>query len=391
MRIGIVIHNLQLMDSPRTVKNILTLLSKENSINACLCGTMGKVAALDAGLENMIVIDQVLKPSACIESFFGSNDLVCLLNHGRELETGRTFGRIVFSHLKNPEEKPFIQIERPGRPDGELIPWNEAADLHVKKLSDLLNLKISQPPLPVNSIEVSKQGRQILRRISTFPGANIMVEGIMVGKATSSEVALISENGFLTSIEGGIIKKQGVEILHRHEERVPIDLSMAWVKTAASRKKPENYNNSVKTKTERTAKTTLLKRGFSQEKLSEGGIKVILIDHCAERSLDLMEGTGLVVTIGDDTTEIAGNIFSRFGIPILGVTDGDSDELASSVRYSPGSLILHLKPGEDDALGREIKQSIFSGEQIAFFENIEDVKPKILELAENLLESISEY
>jgi hypothetical protein len=60
----------------------------------------------------MIELDQVLKPSACIESLFRSNDLVCLLNHGRELETGRTFGRIVVSHIKNPEEKPLIQIER---------------------------------------------------------------------------------------------------------------------------------------------------------------------------------------------------------------------------------------------------------------------------------------
>ena len=143
MQIGIVIHNLQLMDSPQTVKDILTLLSRENCINACLCGTMGKVAAIDAGLESLIDIEQFLKPSACIEALFGSNDLVCLLNHGRELQTGRTFGRIVVSHIQNPEEKPLIQIERPGCLDGELISWNRAADPHAKKLSGLLNLKIS--------------------------------------------------------------------------------------------------------------------------------------------------------------------------------------------------------------------------------------------------------
>jgi len=391
MHIGIVIHNLQLMDSPQTVKDILTLLSRENCINACLCGTMGKVAAIDAGLESLIDIEQFLKPSACIEALFGSNDLVCLLNHGRELQTGRTFGRIVVSHIQNPEEKPLIQIERPGCLDGELISWNRAADPHAKKLSGLLNLKISPTPLPVNTIEVSNEGRKVLRRISTFPGANIMVEGIVVGKATSSEVVLVSENGFLTSMEGGTIKEQGIEILHKHGERVPVDLSGAWVKTATSRKSLEVCKSLLEDKTEGIAKTSPLKKSFLQEKTPEGGVKVILIDHCAERSFEMMDGAGLAITIGDDTTELAGNILSRFGIPILGITDGDCDELATAVSYAPGSLVLHLKPGKDDEFGRKLQHDLFSGENAAFFENIESLKLKVTTLAENSLESISEY
>lgn len=391
MQIGIVIHNLQLMDSPQTIKNILTLLSRENCINACLCGTLGKVAAIDAGLENLIEIDQVLKPSACIESLFRSNDLVCLLNHGRELETGRTFGRIVVSHINNPEEKPLIQIERPGCPDGQLIPWNGAADLHVKKLSGLLNLKISSPPMPVNSIEVRKQGRQVLRRISTFPGANIMVEGIVVGKATSSEVALISEDGFLISIEGGIIKEQGIEVLHKHGERVPVDLSMAWVKTSASRKNSGSFESLRADKNEGITEHTCLKKIFLHEKVSEGETKVIFIDHCAERSLEMLKGAGFAITVGDDTTEIAGSILSRFGIPVLGITDGDCDELATSVNYAPGSLVLRLKPRRDDEFGRKLQRDLFSGEYAAFFEDLDCLKQKVIDLAENSLEFISKY
>jgi len=391
MQIGIVIHNFQLVDSPQTVENILSLLSEENCTDICLCGTMGKIAVIDAGLESLIEVNQLMKPSACIESFFKSKDLVFLLNHGRELSTGRTFGRIVVSHLKNPEEKPLIQIERPGRPDGELIPWNRAAWPHARKLSSLLNMKISPPPLPVNNIEVTNQGQQVIRKISTFPEACIMVEGIVVGNATSSEVSLIAENGFLTSMEGGVIKEEGIKILHKHEERVPIDLSKAWVKTGTSGKHNGAFRSFMEDKTNGTEKTPPLNRLFLQGENPEKEGKVILIDHCAERSLELMEGTRLAITVGDDTTEIAGNIFSRFGIPILGVIDGDSDELATTVTYPPGSLILRLKPGKDDEFGREIKQVIFSGEKMAFFENIEDLKPKIIKLAENLLESISEY
>ncbi|AKB79401.1 hypothetical protein MSHOH_2918 [Methanosarcina horonobensis HB-1 = JCM 15518] len=391
MQIGIVIHNLQLMDSPQTVKNILTLLSRENCINACLCGTMGKVAAIDAGLENLIEIEQVLKPSACIEALFRSNDLVCLLNHGRELQTGRIFGRIVVSHIQNPEQKPLIQIERPGCVDGELIAWNRAAELHIEKFSGLLNLKISQPPLPVTSIEISDQGRRVLRRISTFPGANIMVEGFVVGKATSSEVALISQDGFLISMEGGVIKEQGIKILHNYEERVPVDMSRAWVKTAASRKNPEVCENLPVNKNGGVTKSTSLKKSFLQEKVSESGTKVILIDHCAERSLEILEGAGLAITIGDDTTEIAGSILSRFGIPVIGITDGDCDELATAVNYASGSMVLLLKPGKDDELGIKLKEEIFSGRYTSFFENIEDLKLRIINFAEDSLKSISEY
>jgi len=45
----------------------------------------------------------------------------------------------------------------------------------------------------------------------------------------------------------------------------------------------------------------------------------------------MIEGADFAITIGDNITEIAGSIFSRFGIPSLGVTDGDCDELAASV------------------------------------------------------------
>ena len=120
-------------------------------------------------------------------------------------------------------------------------------------------------------------------------------------------------------------------------------------------------------------------------------MKVILIDHCAERSFELIKAAGLAITIGDDTTELAGNILSRFGIPVLGITDGDCDELATAVNYAPGSLVLRLKPQMDDELGRKLQHELFSGEYTGFFTNLEDLKRRVITLAENSLESISEY
>lgn len=396
------VHNLQLIDSPQVIRDILSLFSEKNCIDARLCGTLGKIAAIDAGLEDLIDISQTLKPSACIEALFRTNDLVCLLNHGKELKSGRTFGRIVVSNLKNPEEKPLLQIERPGSPDGEIIPWNPEAYAYAEEFSSLLNLKISRAPEPLNNIEITNGGQCIIRRISALPGAYIMVNGIIIGKATSYDVTLISENGFLTLIEGGVIKEEGIETLHRHEEKVPVDLSRAWIKTGNSRKNAQEDSektdspkrNTFEEKNQGNAGKIQEKAGKIQRntgKIQENIVKAVLVDHCAERSLEMIDGAGFAVTIGDDTTEMAGNIFYRFGIPVLGITDGDCDELASTVTYYPGSLILQLKSGGDDDFGKKVRQELFSGSYEALFESIEALKKRIIKLAGNSLESVSEF
>lgn len=84
--------------------------------------------------------------------------------------------------------------------------------------------------------------------------------------------------------------------------------------------------------------------------------KVVLIDHAAEFVFELAVGAELAVTVGDDTTAIAGYILSMFRIPIFGITDGDCDDLVYQTRYSPGSIILRLAPGKDDIVGEKLKK-----------------------------------
>jgi hypothetical protein len=54
-----------------------------------------------------------------------------------------------------------------------------------------------------------------------------MVNGIVIGKTLSSEVSIVSENGFIVAIEGGEIKEHGFEKLHNYEKRDPVDLAKA--------------------------------------------------------------------------------------------------------------------------------------------------------------------
>ena len=107
MKISLVIHGPEVIDSGET-KIVLEKLSCLGEVKAELGGTMGKTAVIDAGLEGIIDTGRHLKPSVCIESFFETADLICLLNRGKTLETGKIFGAKVAARLKDPEKKPWF-------------------------------------------------------------------------------------------------------------------------------------------------------------------------------------------------------------------------------------------------------------------------------------------
>jgi len=79
----------------------------------------------------------------------------------------------------------------------------------------------------------------------------------------------------------------------------------------------------------------------------------------------------VAVVIGDDTTSIAGDILKRFGIRMIGITDGDADGLIDGIRSGslaeydkflpPDSMILRLKPERDDIIGEKVRAEIFKG------------------------------
>jgi hypothetical protein len=104
----------------------------------------------------------------------------------------------------------------------------------------------------------------------------------------------------------------------------------------------------------------------------------------------------VAVTIGDDTTSIAGDILKRFGIRMIGITDGDADGLISGIesgaldeyaKFLPlGSVIIRLKPETDDVIGEMVRKDIFKGSDEIELEGdvetrFEELKHRILDLA----------
>ncbi|MDF1533746.1 MAG: DUF2117 domain-containing protein [Methanosarcinaceae archaeon] len=377
MKIGVVIHGPEVIDSGQA-KAIIDILSAEGEVCARLGGTMGRTAVIDAGLENIIDTNQRLKPSESIGTLSATSDVVFLLNHGKTTETGRAFGNIVISNLQDMDDKPLIHIERPGCPDGEIILWNTSASRHAIKMSSVLDMKMFERSMSIiKPMQIKTDGHRTIRKISgVHVGENILVNGVVIGRAETENIGIVVENGFVMSIEGGTVKEHGIEKLHDYENKVPIDIKSAWVKSGSLR---------------RSDYTPRIGRNIESDMGSGSGGKVVMIDHAAEHCFELADGAQLAITIGDDTTSIAGDILYRLGIPIIGITDGDFDGLSQNTHIYPSSIILRLRSGHDDIVGRRIIEELFGGKNTVSFDRFETLKRKIIKIADDSIISFVHY
>jgi hypothetical protein len=88
-----------------------------------------------------------------------------------------------------------------------------------------------------------------------------------------------------------------------------------------------------------------------------------LIDHAAEKAVYKCRSAALVVTIGDDTSKIAGALLYRFNVPVVSITDGDEDGIAREKLMVKGSVTIHVQTGTDDIVGEEVKEVLFNGKE----------------------------
>jgi len=356
MKIGIVVHGPFIVDSGYAEK-ILKLLSNYGEVKARLGGTMGRTAVHDAGLEDKIDISRKLLPSESIDKFADEKyDVIFLINYGKSSVTGHAFGFKVYNRCKgNP---PLIQIERPGETDGSVVPWTKSLDGLAEKISKDLNLQVVDPQIikeKMVSNKVSKTERAVA---GVSLGENIFVNGIVIGKSTSCDVTLIAENGIITEIKGGNIKEHGVEKLGK------VDLEKAIIKTGLLRR------------SEVTPR--ILKSDNNRKKLN-----IAFLNHAAEDIYQL-KNADYVVTVGDDTTLVAGDILYRFDVPVIGITDGDIDKVVEKGFKTKRSFIIELERGLDDVIGEKIHSELFNGEEIIEIENIESFKNEILQIINNI-------
>ncbi len=370
MRIGIVLHGPEIVDIG-SAKQIIDVLRKEHEVTAKLGGTMGRTAVLDAGLEDLIDISQGLTPSETINLMADSIDLAILLNQGKTLETGRYFGRIVVSKLKHPDS-PFVHIESPDT-GGSIRYYDPRTKRYADYLKKILTARDEHYDLSIEKDRplppyIRHEGDKIVRRISgAFPGENVRLEGIVIGYVIHNEPEVVCKDGKVVELRGVRIKPHGLEKL----ETKRIDIATAKVKTGNIR---------------RSSHTSRIKnpQAFVPDCAA-------IIDHCAESTFELMKDTGLAITVGDDTTAIAADILSRFGIPVIGITDGDIDSVLEDTAVPTGSVIIRVKEGKDDIVGREVFEKIMDGRQRIHMRRADDILSRIIALAEKYIQEIKYY
>lgn len=322
-------HGPEIIDSGCALQ-LINYLKKLGSVTAVLGGTMGRVAVIDAGLEDAVFISPRRKPSQSIKDLEATSDVIFLLNQAKSQKSGLVFGAMVAAAAGI--SKPLIQIDCGGRFVAILSGKN--GELAVQVASDL-GLDILKPQ-QLQSISFGKNTTK--RTLSAVcPGELISINGTVIGRATEGRVEIEVADGRIIAMKGVQNKQHGLEKLSW------VDLEMAIIRSGSIRRSE--------------ARPRIVECGASEEQ----GKGAVLIDHCAEDAFEAARGAGVAVTVGDDTTAIAGDILARLGIPVIGIVDGDLDRLAGCTAMPPGSVVFRVKPGHDDLVGRQVMVEIFEG------------------------------
>ncbi|MCX6673824.1 MAG: DUF2117 domain-containing protein [Methanothrix sp.] len=329
-RIGVVVHGPKIIDSGFALR-LINYLKKLGSVTAVLGGTMGRVAVIDAGLEDAITISPRRRPSHSIQDLEATSDLIFLLNQAKTQQSGLVFGAMVAEAAGM--GKPLIQIDCGGGFVASLR--GEEDELALQVASDL-GLDSLLPP-PLSSVSFGKNTTK--RSLSgVCPGELISINGTVVGRATESRVEMEAKDGRIVAMKGVKPKQHGLEKLSC------VDLENAIIRSGSIRK-------------------SVVRPRFKAGGRDGKGEWAVLIDHCAEDAFEAALGASVAVTVGDDTTLIAGDILARLGIPVIGIVDGDLDRLAGSTVMLPGSMVFRVMPGYDDLVGRRVMDEIFQGER----------------------------
>lgn len=348
MNIGVVIHGADVIDTGFAVKT-LEALREFGRVTARIGGTMGRTAIIDHALEDMIEITQRERPTQALQRMLDEDfDLVCLLNQGKSLESGIRFAELILDRITT-HSTPLILIEAAGA-----IGCYGCGRVE-QELTELLSQKLSLS-LHIFKLEhtLTRRGGVVIRRVGGVqPGELIHINGIVIGRATQREVVITTENNNITSIRGCEIKPHGLEKLRE------VELETAIIRGGAPREKAIAAPRQVPCE----------KQGIA-----------VLIDHDAESSFEKAGGASVAVTIGDDTTAIAGDILYRFNIPIIGITDWDRDGLLRHTHITDGSIIIQVSPGFDDILGARVREEVFRGAERIRCDSLESLKAQIIAL-----------
>jgi len=328
--IGILFHGPEVFDS-LWAKRIIKELKDIDEIKCILAGknsAMGKTAVMDSELSEIEFFQG--QPSQCLRVLSKFTQLLIIVTYGKSVDSGLTLGRMVFE--RSGVNIPLIQLECNTRV------WIERVKGIEKRIIQALEkMEFRQKPMSEPQPKIWKKAGRTFRRLEAASVNDfVLIEGVMVGKVVAKEVIIISEDGHIIDIKGINIKPHGFQHLEKLGK-----LNIGTMKIAS--------------------KPSLRLLEYFPKLKPVKGKGTVFIDHNAMSIYDLARDVEGVVTVGDDTTAIAGELMYRFQIPVMGIVDGDKDDLFSSSLFAKDSLKIVVK--FDDGFGEKVFSEVFGRRQ----------------------------
>jgi len=392
--LGLLIHGPEVIDEDEAREAIETLKKAGFEVEAALGGITGKTAVIDAGMRHVIDISKDLKPSEVVEDFVKRGiEFIVLVNHAKTEESGFMFGEGVLRNFIDrggaKKNLSFVQLEYGS---GIIIRWLlKPVDENIyRRITGVFSGFEEREPSKLESrYKKNTHSNLVYREIrGVHPGEKIVVDGVVIGMSSpsrenkNSSVTLVAKEGKLVKIIGGTLIK------HNLEKLPPLDLEKELIKTATVIRR---------TKPKKIGTEGVLREGKRKRKKMACFFRTVEnLFPKIEDAEDADADVEVAVTIGDDTTSIAGDILKRFDIRMIGITDGDADGLIAGIESGaleeyekfmpPDSVIIRLKPERDDIIGERVKEEIFrGGEEIELKGDVEmqfeELKHRVLYLA----------
>ncbi len=303
-------------------KDILSKLNSRYSVKSYIVGTMGITSLFDSGVEGVELIFK--RPSVAISELKGFNSILIVLK-ARSIETARTFLGAIG------ERTTF---------EGEIL----GVDIKTKSLFDvkrgfsdikdyLISLGFNEEATG-KGIDVKEEDSFLIRTIrGCNPGELLLFNGLVVGKIIDKDVRIYVKDNQIERIQGAETKSHGLDKIR--------NLDILSLKVDST----DGFE---------TRDAPVLRK--------IQGENILLINHDAYSIYKNLSNLCGAVTVGDDTTRISGYILKRFGLPLIGIVDGDKDGVIKGEHFYRGSVLFEVEG--DDVSGDRIRFHFFKGETI---------------------------
>lgn len=324
---------------------LISIIKKHGEVLPVVTGTMGAVAMMDS-----LLMDKIVHIKEHFSNWVNKMDFDVVINAMHTISVERMLADCW--HLSKRIRVPIIGIETNSK---TIAIWDDKMKCLAKELANELGFGLIKGRDYGKTFWI-ESGREYRKVLGVIPGDWILINKILVGRALASDVIVVCEKGNIVDIKGAVLKGHGLEKLGK------VELSNAKIDTVKFLR--SNVKNRIK-----------VDLGIAPNKG-----KVAFVDHVGYEVLSLLdERICCAVTIGDDTTLIVGDVLSRFGIPVIGIVDGDSEGLLQEVVMDEKSVIFKVK--SDDYVGKEIFNKIFEGNR--FIEgDLPSLKERIREIVQ---------